>query len=463
MQIFVRDKAIFDTGVHYLGGLNEGQNLNQCFKYFNILKDLKLHKLDENGFDKISFDDDPIEYPHAQGHENFVEQLLPYFPKERVALETYMEKIKEVCDYFPLYQLKNTEAPVLDLKYLDISAKQYIDSLTQDEKLRNVLGGSNPLYAGEEDKTPLYVHALVMNTYIESAYKCVDGGSQIERYLTRGIKENGGILRNYAHVTKITEKSGKVTHVTLADGEQIEGKLFISNIHPAITMDILESTKIKKAFKSRLQNLQNCSSCFIVDVVLKPESFKYKNYNHYHYRKNEVWNGVYKYGEEWPAGYCMFVPKSSRSGEYAESLSVLCYMQIDELEKWSDTFATIPKFREGRGDEYEEFKERKAQIVLKEVYKKYPELKGSIQSYTCSTPLTYRDYIGSKNGSLYGIAKDYKDPLRTFISPTTKIPNLFFTGQNLSMHGVLGVTVGAIRTCGSIIGQKYLVDKINKA
>lgn len=37
LQIFVRDKAIFDTGIHYLGGLDEGQNLNQSFKYFNIM------------------------------------------------------------------------------------------------------------------------------------------------------------------------------------------------------------------------------------------------------------------------------------------------------------------------------------------------------------------------------------------------------------------------------------------
>jgi all-trans-retinol 13,14-reductase len=64
---------------------------------------------------------------------------------------------------------------------------------------------------------------------------------------------------------------------------------------------------------------------------------------------------------------------------------------------------------------------------------------------------------------LYGIAKDYRDPLKTFISPSTKIPNLFFTGQNLNMHGVLGVTVGAIRTCGVFVGQNYLIKKINQA
>ncbi|MEO8583984.1 MAG: NAD(P)-binding protein, partial [Flavitalea sp.] len=33
LQTYVRDKVIFDSGVHYLGGLSKGQNLYQIFKY----------------------------------------------------------------------------------------------------------------------------------------------------------------------------------------------------------------------------------------------------------------------------------------------------------------------------------------------------------------------------------------------------------------------------------------------
>jgi len=144
-------------------------------------------------------------------------------------------------------------------------------------------------------------------------------------------------------------------------------------------------------------------------------------------------------------------------------MTILSYMKYEEVKKWEDTFATIPKHNESRGQEYEDFKAERAERVIAEVIKKFPDLRNKIHSYTTSTPLTYRDYIGAKDGGLYGIAKDYRDPLKTFISPTTKIPNLFFTGQNLNMHGVLGVTVGAIRTCGVFVGQNYLIRKINEA
>jgi all-trans-retinol 13,14-reductase len=464
LQIFVRDKAIFDTGIHYIGGLDDGQNLNQSFKYFNIMDKLQLHKMDMDGFDRITFDDDETEYKHAQGYANFVEQLAQQFPKERAALNNYVTKIKEVCDFFPLYQLKEDDAPILGTRYLDENAKDFIASITSDQKLQHVLAGSSPLYAGDGNKTPLYVHALVVNTYIESSYKCVDGGAQIERLLTKNIKANGGEVRNYAEVSKIVEKDGVVTHVELKNGEKIEGKNFISNIHPATTMSILESTKIKKAYSNRLQGLENSSSAFIIDIVLKPNSFSYLNHNYYHFKKPaDVWTSMHQRGNAWPDGYCVFVPKSSKSDTHAESMTILAYMQYDEVKEWENTFATIPKNRDSRGEAYEAFKITRAEQLLDQVQKKFPQIRNVIKSYTVSTPLTYRDYIGARDGGLYGIAKDYRDPLKTFISPTTKIPNLFFTGQNLNMHGVLGVTVGAIRTCGVFVGQNYLIQKINKA
>jgi all-trans-retinol 13,14-reductase len=326
-----------------------------------------------------------------------------------------------------------------------------------------VLAGSNPLYAGDGSKTPLYVHALVVNTYIESSYKCVNGGAQIEKFLTKNIKEMGGEIRNYAEVTRIIEKDGLVTHVELKNGEHIEGKNFISNIHPSTTMNLLESTKIKLAYRNRLQGLENSVSAFIVDIVLKPNTFKFLNHNYYHYSNDNVWDSVHTQGDAWPDAYCVFVPKSSRSDVYAESITLLSYMKYDEVKQWDNTFATIPHFRDSRGEEYEAFKNDRAERLIRKFEEKMPSIRSCIKSFTTSSPLSYRDYIGAKDGGLYGIAKDYKDPIRTFISPKTKIPNLFFTGQNLNMHGVLGVTVGAIRTCGEFVGQNYLIQKINNA
>ena len=101
LQTFVRDKNIFDTGVHYIGGLEEGQNLYQYFKYLGIMDDLNIQKLDEDKFDVITFDDDEKEYCHAQGYDNFANSLINQFPEEERSIQAYCQKLQDVCNSFP--------------------------------------------------------------------------------------------------------------------------------------------------------------------------------------------------------------------------------------------------------------------------------------------------------------------------------------------------------------------------
>jgi all-trans-retinol 13,14-reductase len=61
---------------------------------------------------------------------------------------------------------------------------------------------------------------------------------------------------------------------------------------------------------------------------------------------------------------------------------------------------------------------------------------------------------------MYGIQKDYRDPSGTSVLPKTKIPGFFFTGQNVNLHGALGVTIGSVMTCSEILGYDYLIKKI---
>jgi len=463
LQIFSRDKAIFDTGIHYIGGLDEGQNLNQLFKYFELMDKLKLRRMDMDGFDRVSFDSDPIDYKYAQGWDNYLETMIGYFPHEKEGLTNYCDKLQEVCTHFPLYNLKYSSINVAETKYLDVNTKTYIEETVSDPKLRSVLAGTNPLYAGHEDKTPLYVHALIMNTYIESAWKCVDGGAQIAKHLARSIKDNGGTIINYADVKRMVVEGEGVKYVELADGEKIEGKNFISNVNPASTLEMLEGGNIRKAYRKRIMNLENSISIFAIHIVFKPNTFKYLNYNYYHFQVEDVWSGIEYDIKDWPEGYALFSPASSKSEEYADGLTVMCYMQYSEVAQWADTYNTIPRNITDRGDGYDEFREDRAQRIIVELEKKWPDLRSMIKSYHTTTPLSYRDYIGTTDGTMYGVVKDRNDPIKTFISPKTKIPNLLLTGQNLNLHGVLGVSIGAVITCSEILGQKYLLDKINQA
>lgn len=462
LQIFARDKVIFDTGVHYIGGLDPGQNLHSYFSYFGLMDNINYRKMDVDGFDRISFGDNQKEYKHAMGHERFKEELVWSFPNEKEGIQKYIDKIHEICAHFPLYNLQVMNSGV-DISYLNVSAKSFIESCTSNVRLQNVLAGSNALYAGYGDKTPLYVHALVINTYIESSYRCVDGGGQITRQFEKSLKSMGCKLINYAKVTAINVEDKKVTSVSLEDGRKIVGKNYISNIHPKQTMQLIEADKIRKTYRNRLLNLDNSISVFTVHAVLKKDSFPYLNYNYYHHSQNEVWDSVYYDKKNWPENFAAFVPADSASEEYASSMNIMSYMKYEELKPWADSFHTVPKYRNERDPSYQDWKLEKAEKILDLVETKFPNFRSHIKNYYTSTPLSFRDYIGTTDGSLYGVLKDYKDPLNTYISPKTKIANLFLTGQNLNMHGMLGVTIGAVVTCSQFIGMEELLKQIKRA
>jgi all-trans-retinol 13,14-reductase len=462
LQTYARDKVIFDSGVHYLGGLAKGQNLYQIFKYLGIMDKLKLQLQDVDAFDKILIEGDDNEYCMAQGYENFIDKLLVHFPGEEKALRAYCDKMKEICSKFPLYNLRSSSNMNEKSDVLEFDTKAYIDSITTNEKLRVVLAANNALYAGQPDKTPLYVHALILNSYIESSWKCIDGGSQIAKLLAHSIKENGGKIIRNCEVKKIAEEGGLAGYVELQDGSRMYAKYFISNIHPVKTFEMTDTPLIKNAYRNRLKSLENSVSAFTINVVFKKESFKYFKHNYYCVTEQDVWTAANHTEENWPLGYAIFCAPSSRSEEYAEGLTILAYMHFFEVEAWKDTVNTTLNEND-RGETYNQFKKRKAETLLDAVERKFPGLRDSIKTYYTATPLSYRDYIGNDDGSLYGIVKDYKHTLKTFISPRTKLPNLFLTGQNLNLHGILGASMSAIVTCCALLGNDDIVAKIRNA
>jgi all-trans-retinol 13,14-reductase len=463
LQTYVRDKIIFDSGVHYIGGLDKGQNLYQVFKYLGIMNKLKLERMNLNAFDKIVFDGDGNEYPVAQGYDNFIKQLLIYFPEEEKALQHYCETVQDICSKFPMYNLRMGKEYNEKAEVLEINAKDFIASITNNKKLQNVLAGNNFLYAGIPNKTPFYVHALIINSYIQSAWKCIDGGSQIGKYLAKTIRENGGEIKRNSRIKNIVEQDGKIDHIVLENGETIKAKQFISNIHPAQTFAMLDSKLIRQAYRKKIVETENSVGSFTLNIVLKPQTFSYLNQNYYvHNNANSVWQSADYTQQNWPLSYCLYISPSSKSKKYAEAISILTYMRYDEVKEWENTFNTVPK-NEYRGESYELFKKTKAEKLLAEVYKKFPDLKQAVANYYVSTPLTFRDYIGTSDGSMYGMAKDHKDPLMTFMPTRTKIPNLYLTGQNLAMHGILGVTITALATCANFTDIEQLLHKINNA
>jgi len=455
LQSFKRKNALFDTGVHYIGSLDKDQVLYKYFKYFNLIDNIKYRKLNINAFDVINYKNK--DYNLAQGHNNFIDKLTAEFPNEKKGILAYVKKLQEIEQVFPLHNLKPLKSNLIPREVLTLNTKAFISSIIKNKTLQNVLAGNNALYAGVPDKTPFYMHALITSSFIESSYRLIDGSQQLADSLTDSIKSFGGDVFTNKQVKEIITEGKQATQVITSTGETFSAKNFISAIHPANMLKMLKTKVIKKVYRNRINSLQNTSSMFILYAKLKKDSIKYLNYNYYKIFDNDVWSG-YNYTEKtWPRGYLYITPAHSKSDKFADTLTILAYMNFADVKKWENT--TVEK----RGNDYLDFKKQHAEKLLNLVEQSFPGTIDGIESYYTSTPLTYRDYTGTPEGSVYGILKDSNDPLPTFISPRTKIENLFLTGQNLNMHGVLGVTISSVVTCSEILGSEYILNKIKKA
>lgn len=455
LQTFPRKDCNFSTGLHHIGSLDKDQILHHLFNYFNLFDGIDYKKLDD-AFD--IFNIAGKEYKYAQGFDAWRKQMYSYFPGEKEVIENYLARIKATVDSQDIYVLKDPGTNGFKSNdSLRINAHQEIQSLTQNTELQNVLGAMNFVYAGEKEITPFYVHALINNYFISSSYRVLGKSDQIAESLANTIKQNGGEVLSGKKARQFVFEGDKLTAVETEDGERFYAKRFISNAHPSVTMDLIEEGRIKKTFRKRMKNLSSTISAFGLHLNLKKDSVKYNNFNYSYYKQEDVWYASYYDEKKWPEHYFLHASPVTANDKYTSCMGLLTHMKFEEVAEW----AALPKHK--RGQDYKDWKQEKSEKMIELLGERFPEIKENIVAYTASTPLTYRDYIGTHDGSMYGTSRNYLNPMGSYISPRTKIPNLFFTGQNLNLHGMLGVSLSSLITCGEFVSLKELIKDINNA
>jgi all-trans-retinol 13,14-reductase len=454
LQSFKRNGYLFDTGMHYIGSMEEGQLLNRFWHYFQLYDKIPLRKLDENAFDIISYKGQ--RYSSAMGYDNYVEHLSEIFPKERKSLNDYVNLLQKIATSSPLSRLEESDnLQPLNTDYVKRSVNEYLDEITSNNTLRSVIAGNLPLYGGIYGKTPFYIHAFIHNSYIQGAYRIVGGCQAIANNLEESIRKMGGIVNTNSKVISL-KGIEKVEKAITEDGEIYEGKQYISDIHPKRMIELLDSNLIKRSYCRRIRNTPESIGGFSLYIGFKPNSVPYLNSNFFHYDVDDIWTCADYTINDWPRGYLFMHQPPVDNGNYSNTAVMISYMRYDDVKRWKGT--TV----EHRGADYEAFKEEHAKRMINKLEEAFPGIKSNIAYYNISTPLTYEDYTGTEEGSMYGMIRDVTSPVQTIVSQQTYISNLYMTGQNTNSHGMLGVTNGALLTCGKLVGLNTIIKSINE-
>lgn len=452
MQSYRRKGDWLDTGMHYVGGLGVGDCLYSSFKYLGLM-DLPWQHLDPSGFDRVTIG--RRDFSYAEGHEAFVETLAREFPDQREGLNRYAATMQDVGSHLFDALMPRDEVDFFTTSLFSQSAYGFLHDCFSDDLLINVLCGSSLKMELAKETLPLYNFAQANNSFVQGSYRLIGDGNLIVNHLIRDIESFGGEVLCNAGVEELIEHDGRLVAARCANGETYEADTFISDAHPAVTCDLVkESAKLKKVYRNRIHRLENTYGMFTVSVVLKPGQLKYFNWNQYIYERPNVWD--YYKTDDHVSGIlisCRVPEDGVRVGDQvvdgdAHILDILTPLPWSRIQQWADT--TVGH----RGDDYRVMKERMADecIMLAEQF--IPGLHTMVEARYTSTPLSYRDYTLTPDGSAYGVRKDFNNPMMTLLSAKTPIPNLLLTGQSLTLHGLLGVTMTSLFTVAEIIGRE---------
>lgn len=449
LQTFRRGAALFDTGFHYVGALDEGEALHTLFSYFDLMG-LPWKRLDEDCFDEVVIGEEAFAF--ANKHQRFYERMSARFPKEREGLMKYVNFIQQVGNHiFDSFHVQNDGAFTDSL--FACSAYDFLNETIKDPLLRKVLSGTSLKMELNASTLPLYTFAQINDSFIRSAWRLKGGGMQIAAKLAKDIQTMGGEVKTWATVTYIKEEDGRVVGVTVNNEDYMEADWIISSAHPAYTVSLVgESKKMRRIYRNRIASLDNSFGMFTANIRLKPGMLPYLNRNIYVHRSDaDLWNVNTLNTESVLVNYS--VPEEYSST--AVNIDLLTPMSWNEVKKWAD----YPVGR--RGDDYVAYKEAKAEECIRLVERHLPELRGAIDRIFTSTPLSYHSYISSAEGCAYGIRKDYNHPMFTVLTPRTPIPNLLQTGQSLNLHGILGVSMTSFFTCAEILGMETIIKDLH--
>ena len=333
------------------------------------------------------------------------------------------------------------------------NAWEYLTSIISDPLLLQVLSAPATCKMELRKETlPLFTYVHGIAPFIESSWRLAGDGNMLVSCLVEQIRAYGGEVLTDKDVVSLKEEDGRIVQALCVDGTSYEAVFFVSNAHPAVTCSLVgESALMKKVFRRRMGMQPNTFGIFTLHLQLRSGSLPYFNHNKLVFAEPDCWDmavdkslavkGIMmsaRMQKKLWLGLCCLI------GALMLLLNILTPMLWEVVEEYDGT----KLFH--RPKAYKEMKARVAEQCLALAETVIPGLGEMILKTWSSTPLTYKDYNLTPEGSAFGFRKDFSNPMMTIVSPKTQIPNLFMTGQSLMLHGLHGVTMTAAYTCQEI-------------
>lgn len=465
---YERNGYEWDVGVHYIGDV--GGHPTMTRKLFDFLSAGQLQWAPmDNTYDRICLGDEQFDL--RAGREAFIAGLLEHFPGERKTLERYLERVSAVGKAMRVLTLEKILpgwcAPLLSLwkkwqlpEYLNKTTYEVLRELTDNEKLIAVLTGQWGDNGMPPKEGSFIIHALIVKHYLYGGYYPVGGASEMAATIIPQIQVAGGEVFTYAEVETILMDGQRACGVRMKDGTEIRSPVVISNAGVFNTFEKLlpESATEHAGYHRDLETVKPSMShlCLYIGLQETAEDLGLPRTNYWVYPSGDYSGDVERFlsdsGQEIPLVYISF--PSAKDPSFTErypgraTIEIVAPGPYEWFAQWQG------KTWGKRGDDYEALKEQFSQRLLEHLYLHFPQLRGKIDYYELSTPLSTKYFCFYERGEIYGLDHDPSRFSQKWLRPKTRIKGLYLTGQDIMSCGVAGAMYGGVVTAQSILGWR---------
>ncbi len=464
-HVFHRPGYEWDVGVHYVGGVEPGSTVRRMF---DEISDGGIEWADMGEvYDRIIIDGDIYDLP--KGRRNLREMLVTRFPEEQGAIDGYFEAVRSaVSAAMPFQASKTLPGPVAALagpvmrrdfrRWSDRTTREVLEELTSDQRLIAVLTAQLGDYGLPPAQSSFAMHALVASHYFRGGFYPVGGSAVFAESIIPVIEQAGGTVLVNAEVAEIQVEDGRAVGVRMAaDNVVIRAPVVVSDAGVSATFGQLVAPEVAQRV-GLLDNLAEVEPsmahlCLYLGFESTAEELGLPTHNLWIYPSDD-YEGVFAASRqdpdaELPVLYVSFPaakdPDFLNRHPGRATVEIITAAPYDWFEPWSGS-----RWKR-RAEEYEAFKESLAVRMLEGLYEQLPQLRGKVAFREISTPLTTAHFAGYSRGELYGLDHTPQRFAQGFLKPSTAIPGLYLTGQDIVTCGVAGAMFGGVLTATTLL------------
>jgi phytoene dehydrogenase-like protein len=453
----------WDVGLHYVGDMGPGMMGRRLLDFitnggvqWNPLPDV---------YDVFDYRD--LQVRACKGEANFRNALIDAFPDARSNIEQYSRDPGSATNWASRYFMamatperlgwlvRSANRLTADLP-LEVT-QHYLERRFRDPRLRAVVASQWGDYGVTPSRSAFTTHAVIASHYLNGAWYPAGGAGEIAKATGDVIRAAGGELLTNHEVTQILLEGDRAVgvKVNIRRGKggacsEIRAPVVVSDAGAWNTFTrMLPASALP--FHNRLK--PTLEGFEVVELFLglrrDPRELGFQGENYWIFESfdhDEIFARRCELLDGRAAMAYLWIPslKDPRARRHtAEIIAPLSYRSLEAHrdEPWRR-----------RSEDYEIAKDRMTRALLDLVEHHHPGF-GDLVEYTeLGTPLTFEHFTAAPSGSIYGYPGTPEKYSQAWLGPRTTIRNLYLTGSDVALLGIMGALIGGVVTARCLLG-----------